>query len=83
MFLTNNQDISVSCFIKYLEHFHFREVDFQALIGNIGGYIGLCLGYSLLQVPDFLLVLVSQIKNYILHKQNKKMKVDEDTVVTE
>ena len=30
-----------------------RAIDLQELIGNIGGYIGLLLGYSILQIPDF------------------------------
>lgn len=29
-------------------------MDIQALIGNVGGYIGLVLGCSILQVPELL-----------------------------
>ena len=29
----------------------FRAIDFQALLGNAGGAIGLILGYSILQIP--------------------------------
>ena len=35
-----------------------------SLIGNIGGYIGLCLGYSFLQIPDFILYVVEKLKRY-------------------
>ena len=45
----------VSCFLH-------RAIDIQALIGNIGGYIGLCLGYSILQIPGFVLMIVSKIR---------------------
>ena len=78
-------DISFQYLVSYNKetHFHFRAIDFQALIGNIGGYIGLCLGYSILQVPDFLLGIVSKIKKYVLHKQEKKMKVGEEIGVSE
>jgi len=39
-----------------------RAVDFNALIGNIGGYIGLFLGYAIIQLPDLLLVLYERLK---------------------
>ena len=37
-----------------IEIYISRAIDLQELIGNIGGYIGLLLGYSILQIPDFL-----------------------------
>ena len=46
--------------------YDFRAIDTQALIGNIGGYIGLCLGYSLLQVPQLLSALFGKIKKFYL-----------------
>ena len=39
-------------------------MDFQGLIGNVGGYIGLCLGYSILQIPDFIPLLVFKLKKH-------------------
>ena len=33
---------------------YFRELDAHALIGNLGGYVGLLLGFSILQLPDIL-----------------------------
>ena len=43
----------------YLKHSFSitRAIDVNGLIGNIGGYIGLCLGYSILQIPEFVTVL--------------------------
>ncbi len=35
----------------------FRAIDVQALVGNVGGYIGLCLGYNFLQIPGLVLVM--------------------------
>ena len=35
-------------------YYNCRAIDIQALVGNIGGYIGLLLGYSLLQIPDLI-----------------------------
>ena len=41
----------------------------NTLIGYIGGYIGLILGYSLLQIPDFVVMLYLKVKKY-LEKSN-------------
>ena len=38
-------------------NFLFRAIDINGLIGNIGGYIGLCLRYSILQIPEFISIL--------------------------
>ena len=38
----------------------FRAIDINGLIGIIGGYIGLFLGYSFLQIPEFLRQGVAQ-----------------------
>ena len=43
-----------------------RAIDTQELIGNIGGYIGLCLGYSLLQIPELLLALFRKTNKFYL-----------------
>ena len=46
---------------------YFRAIDVQALIGTIGGYIGLCLGYTILQIPEFLLNSIISIKCHLLN----------------
>ena len=38
-----------------------RAIDINSLIGNIGGYIGLCLGYSLLQIPLFIKKILTKL----------------------
>ena len=43
---------------------YFRAIDTQGLIGNIGGYIGLVLGYSLLQIPDFIIFIVRRTNGW-------------------
>ena len=46
-----------------ISHFpHFRAIDIQDLIGNVGGYIGLFLGYSFLQIPEFLILVYLRAK---------------------
>ena len=49
-------------------HFH-RSIDVHSLIGNIGGYIGLCLGYNLLQVPALLVFVLRILKEYYKSKK--------------
>ena len=49
-------------------HFH-RSIDVHSLIGNIGGYIGLCLGYNLLQVPALLSIILRTLKNKFKSKE--------------
>ena len=39
-------------------------MDVQTLVGNSGGYIGLCLGYSLLQIPNLILFVMKKLKKY-------------------
>ena len=55
---------------KTKEHFALvfcRAIDVQALVGNIGGYIGLFLGYCFLQIPDLLHRCFGLIKKWHLH----------------
>ena len=41
---------------------NYRAIDFIALVGSIGGYIGLFMGFSLLQFIDFIQL---QFKKYL------------------
>ena len=36
-----------------------RQFDLQSLIGNAGGYVGICVGYSFLQLPYLIANVVS------------------------
>ena len=40
-----------------------RQFDMQSLIGNAGGYIGMCVGYSLLQLPQIIVNIILRFKN--------------------
>ena len=40
-----------------------RDLDAHALIGNLGGYVGLLLGFSILQLPDILHNLFKNIRS--------------------
>ena len=50
----------------------YRAFDVQALVGNISGYIGLCLGYSLLQIPQLVIMIFFKAKRYCLNKIFKR-----------
>ena len=41
---------------EYKEIEQVRAYDVQSLVGNVGGYIGLFLGYALRELPTFLLL---------------------------
>ena len=44
--------------------FYFRAVDMHVLIGTIGGYVRLLLGFSLLQAPDLLMQMFNTLKHF-------------------
>ena len=56
--------------------FYSRAIDIQALVGNIGGYIGLFLGYSILQIPDFIVLIFYKVKMYISRSRKDTIKMD-------
>ena len=52
----------------FLPHI-YRAIDFNALVGSIGAYIGLFLGYSILQIPDFIQLISPQFKKYLAKRK--------------
>ena len=53
----------------------YRAIDIQNLVGNVGGYIGLCLGYSMLQIPDLVLLIATSIKRSFGKIQKKQQNI--------
>ena len=51
-----------------------RSFDIQTLIGNAGGYIGLFLGNTLLQLPGFVYYLWKKLK-HIFKSENRKRQI--------
>ena len=49
---------------KFKEIVQKRAIDIQGLIGYMGGYIGLFLGYSIIQIPDFFSPFMTKYRNY-------------------
>ena len=52
-------------YLGYLDFLCSRAIDIQGLVGNVGGYIGLFLGYSFLQIPDVILFIVLKAKRWL------------------
>jgi hypothetical protein len=48
---------------KYREILNIRAFDANSLFGNIGGYVGIFVGYALLHIPDALTKWINKIKN--------------------
>ena len=48
-----------ACFQEFTQT---KAIDWQELVGHVGGYVGLCLGYALLQIPSFLKALFGKCK---------------------
>jgi hypothetical protein len=49
----------------YMEIEHVREYSIESLVGNAGGYLGLFLGYALLQLPGFVSEAYLAIKHIL------------------
>ena len=45
-----------------------RKYSIQGLVGNAGGYIGLCLGYALWNVPTIIMGIWNQVKGIQFHE---------------
>ena len=68
---TNSADlIVVFASAVYREIKHIRGYNFEGMIGNGGGYVGLFLGFAIWQIPDFIIMIFDIFKkNLIKYKQ--------------
>ena len=48
---------------RYKEIVMLRELNILSLIGNAGGYVGICVGYSILQFPNIITAIYTKIKS--------------------
>ena len=60
----------IFCFIHDINL--YRSIDSHALIGNIGGYVGLCLGYNFLQVPALITIVLKMFKEYFKSQKDNR-----------
>ena len=42
----------------------YRAIDVNSLFGYMGGYVGVLLGYSVLQTPDLLLEAIETVRRF-------------------
>ena len=68
--------------LKSQNIYSYRAIDIQTLIGNISGYIGLCLGYSLLQIPRLVRSIAKKILKRYQFQWNKEEKEIKQEVKT-
>ena len=62
--------------LENIYFFSYRAIDVQALIGIIGGYIGLFLGYSAMQIPFAIIFVIEKIKTCSI-EMKVKMKAED------
>ena len=58
----------------YMEIKHVRQYNFEGLVGNAGGYLGLFLGYALLQFPACAVMAYSAARNVLVKLGDSKDK---------
>ena len=58
---------------RFMEIKQIQAYNFQNLVGNGGGYIGLFLGYSIVQLPYMLLWAFNWMKKFVSPRQKTRM----------
>ena len=53
---------------QFRETIQRRAYNLEALVGNIGGYAGLFLGYALVQLPDFFLSIYTYLRRRVCNQ---------------
>ena len=61
---------------RFLQTTQVKAYDTKSLVGNIGGYVGMFLGYALLNIPGTLM----EFFQYILIQKSKKESTSIETV---
>ena len=55
--------------VRFRDTVSTQEYTFDELVGNVGGYIGLFLGYALIQLPRLIMSLLHSLKKSIRKKR--------------
>ena len=58
---------------RFIERIQVKEYTLDDLVGTCGGYIGMFLGYALIQLPQFLQLMFRTVKQQILVRQDTKI----------
>ena len=51
----------------YEEIEYIRAIGFESWLSNVGGFVGIFLGYSMMQIPEFLLILANAFDRKSFH----------------
>ena len=69
--------------MRFKDITHVREFTLDDFVGNCGGYIGMFLGYALIQFPQFLQFMFAKIQKEILlrkaHKSSRN-EINDDVI---
>ena len=60
---------------KFKEIRQIRKYSVQSLVGNLGGYIGLCLGYALLNLPSVILEIWNHLRSFFRSYKKERVYV--------
>ena len=55
-----------------------KAYDISALIGNVGGFIGLFLGYALMMIPDLLRTIILRFR---IRTNTETLDMDKSTII--
>ena len=61
----------------YMEIHQVRDYSIQDVVGDIGGYLGLFLGFAILQIPEFLFRVYFWIEGIIAKKKTNIIPISE------
>ena len=62
----------------------YRAIGIEQLVGSIGGYVGLCLGFSIAQIPELIICMVIFTKKEyqkVIGKKNRILTTGVNVVV--
>ena len=62
----------------------YRAIGIEQLVGSIGGYVGLCLGFSIAQIPELIIcMMIFTKKEYqkVMDKTNRILTTEISVVV--
>ena len=55
----------------YMEIQQVRDYGMQSVVGDAGGYIGMFLGFALLQIPEIMVKVFSNLQQYLLERKER------------
>ena len=64
---SKNDQIEVDYQLQYYQELrYFADFDLETFISNIGGFVGIFLGYSMMQLPELLGIILKLLVQFFL-----------------